>query len=101
MDAVADDLGGNEIALEDRPHQPGLTMPEWRHAIEQVRGVPRARGNPLAGLRVGGARMPERHAVAVVGQVGDEIEDAVDLGRDGDNPDVATGGGDLIEDVGA
>ena len=66
VDAVADDLGRDQVALEDGADEAGLAMAERRHAVEQVRRVTRARGDAFARLRVGGARMAERDAVAVL-----------------------------------
>ena len=39
--------------------------------------------------------------MAVVGEIGNQVEDAIDLGRDGDDPDIGAGRGDHPQDIGA
>ncbi len=98
MDAVADDLGRHVVVLEHGAGQPGGTMADGRHAIEQMRRVPGAGVDALERLFVRRARVAERHAMAVRGERADQSERAVDLGRDGDDPDVGPRRRNLVED---
>ncbi len=41
MIAIADDLGRDVVAAEDGPGQTRGAMSDWRHPIEQVRGLSR------------------------------------------------------------
>ncbi len=96
VDAVADNLGRHLVMLEDGARQPWRAMPDGRHAIEEMRGVPRAGVDALERLLVRRAGVSERHAMAVRGERADERDRALDLGRDGDDPDVGPRGRNLV-----
>ena len=74
MKAVADDFRGDLLGLENRPDQPRRAMAERRHAVEEMRRLPRARGNRGKGLIVGRRGMPERYAMPTRRQPGNQVE---------------------------
>ena len=53
----------------------------------------------LEPLRVGRSRVAERDDVTGVGEDADEVEDAVELGRNRDDGNLAARSGNLVEDV--
>ena len=97
MDAVADDLGGHLVVLEHGARQSWSAVADRRHAIEEMRGLPRAGVDALERLLVRRAGVPERHAMAVRGERADERDRALELGRDGDDPDIGPRRRDLVE----
>ena len=95
VDAVADDLRSDFVTVEDGADEAGIPMTEPAHPVEQVRRMTRAGCDRGERLLVVGAGVPERHAVTVPDEPGNQFEDAIDLGRDGDDPDVGTRALDL------
>src|SRR5207249_12334654 len=62
--AVADELGGHLVGLQNRADQTRRSVTERRHAVEEMGRVTRAGGNGLERLIVGRPGMSQRHAVA-------------------------------------
>ena len=89
------------VARQHGAGEAGLTMAERRHPIEQMRRLPRARVDRRARLRQRRARMPERHTTAARHEVRDQIERALQFGRERDDADAVAGGVDLGNDVAA
>src|SRR5262249_32781681 len=88
MNAVANQFGGDFLCLENRADEPWAAMVEWRHPVEQVRRVSRARGNGRLRLLERRARMTERYTQPVRGQPLNEIESTVDFRCDRHDADV-------------
>ena len=61
------------------PTRPGRAMAERRHAVEQMRRVPRARRDRRERLVVGRAGVAERHAMPARAEPPDQVEPAVQL----------------------
>ena len=100
MKPVANQLGRDFRRLEDGADQSGGAMMHPGHAVEQVRRLAGARGDPLERLVVRCGGVPERHAMAARGQPPNQIDAAVELGRHRDNPDVGRGPFDFVQEVG-
>ena len=97
--AVADDLRGDIVGLQHRAGEARCAMMERRHAVEEMRGLPRARRHRRDRFLVGRARVPERHAMAARGEQPHQIQTALELGRQRDDADVGRRALDLGEDV--
>ena len=97
--AVADQLGDHLVALEHRAGETRRAMADRRHAIEEMRRLPRAGANAVDRLVVGRARVSERHVMPVRDEIANQIDRAVELGRDRDDADVRARRGDFGEDV--
>ena len=89
VNAVADELRSHVLALENRGREPRRAVVERRHAIEKMRRMAGAGVDALQRLFVGGAGVPQRDVDARAASSTDQIEGAVDLRRDGHDPDVA------------
>ena len=76
-------------------------MAERRHPIEQMSGLPRARFDRRARLRQRRAGVAERHTASARHEVPNQIERAIQLGRERDDADAVAGGVDFGEDVAA
>src|SRR2546427_13026545 len=74
-------------------------MTKRRHAIEEMRGMLRARADRFERLIVGGRRVPERDSRNSRREPSNQFESAVQLRRDGDDADVGCGALDLAKDV--
>ena len=98
MHAVTDDLGHHIVVLEDSAGQARGAVPERRHAIEEVRRVPRAGVDAGERLLVRGAGMPERYVVPEATERANERQRAIDLRRNRDDADVRSGRRYLLED---
>ena len=83
--AVDDHFAGHLRGAEHGAGQARCPVRERRHAVEEVRRVPGAGIDTGPALFVGGAGMPERHAVAGGGQAGDEIQRVRQFRRQGDD----------------
>ena len=79
--AVADQLRGHVLARQHGARQSGRAMRQRRHAVEEMRGVPRAGVEGGHRLIEVGAGVAERHAVAGGAQRAHQIETALELGR--------------------
>ena len=96
MHAVTHDLGHHIVVLEDGAGQARSSMAERRHAIEEVRRVPRAGVDAGERLFVRGAGMSERYMVPEAAERANERQRAVDLRRNRDDADVGSGGRYLL-----
>jgi hypothetical protein len=99
VNAVANQLRRHVVAFEDGRSETGYAVANRCHAIEQVRRLPGAGFDPCDRLFVSGARVPERNVMTVSHQHSDEVERAVNLGRDGHDPHMRSGVGNLFEDL--
>jgi hypothetical protein len=72
---------------------------DWRHAIEQMGGLPRTRGNRRERLLVRSAGVSERNAVPARDEPPDQIECALELRRERHDPDIRCRALDFGEDV--
>ena len=98
--AIADDFRGDFVGLQHGAHQPWCAMTQRRHAIEEMRRVPRACLDRRERFVVGRARVAERHAMPTRHEPPYQIKPAIELRRHRDDPDVGRGALDLGEDVG-
>src|SRR5688572_21949538 len=97
--AVADKLGGNLMPRQDRACEPGRTMRDRGHPVEQMRRVSGAsfyRRHRDVEVRT---RMPERHDVTCCDKAPHEIDPAGQLGSDGDYADTRSGSVDDVENL--
>ena len=100
--AVADELGGDVVAREDRADQPGIAMRHRPHAIEQMRRVTwRRRRSPPAPPRTIAPEWPSDTRMPARDERADEIEPAIELGRERDDADVGAVALDDVQDVAA
>ena len=97
--AVAHQLGDDVIRFEDRARQPGRPMRRRHHAIEEMRRLARARANALEPLLVGRAGMAQRHVMTVRDETADQIDRAVQFGRDREDPHIRPRRVDFPQDV--
>ena len=98
---VADEFRGDFVGLQHRAHQPWRPVPEWRHPVEEVGRVPGARLDRREPFLVGSARVTERDAMSPRHEPADQVEPAIELGRQRDDSDVRRRALDLGEDVGS
>src|SRR5690349_22157157 len=66
-----------------------------------MRRLPRPSSDTSESVFVGRARMAERHVMTVTHEIANQINRAVEFGGDGDDPDVRSRGGNLVENLGA
>ena len=93
-------LRGDFVGLQHGAGEARRAMVQRRHAVEQMRRVPRAGGDRRERLFVGRRRVAERHAVSARREPANEIETAVELGRQRHDADVGRRARDLGEHVG-
>ena len=98
--AVANHLGRNRLVLEDGAGEARRPMAHRRHAIEEVRRLPRAGFDSCDRLLVARARVTERDSKSRADEIGDEIDRAVEPRTTVTIPTPA-GSGDLAKNVGA
>lgn len=84
-----------------RAREPGLAVVHRRHPIEQMRRLTRAGGDRREGFVVTCAGMSERHAVAALDQVRDELEATLEFWSERNDTDVWRRPLDLAQDIGA
>ena len=97
--AVADDFRRDLPGLQHGAGQTRRAMIERRHAVEEMRRLPCARCDRRGRLFEARARMPERDAVAARGQPANQLQPALQLRRERDDPDVRRPAFDLAQDV--
>lgn len=98
--AVANQLRRDLVGLQDRADQAGRPVPERRHPIEEMRGLPRPGLNRREPFLVARARVPQRHATPARDQPPHQVEAAIQLGGERHDADVRRGALDLGKDVG-
>ena len=99
MKPVADHLGRDFVGLQNCSCESGRAMVKRRHAIEQMRRLPRAGGDAGERLLEGRARVSEGYIVASRCEPSDQIEAAIKLGSDGHDADVWSRALDFAKDI--
>ena len=101
MDTVTDDFRGDLLALQHGSSKARRAMTDRRHAVEQVRRLPRAGTNGCERFLVGGARVSQRDVMSACDEPSNQVEATRELRRQCHDPDVGRRPLDLGEDVGA
>ncbi len=97
VNAVADELRGDFVGLQNRAGEAGRAMVERRHAVEQMRRLAGAGGDCRERFLVGRRRMTERHAMSARRSHATRSSAAVELRRERDDADVGRRALDLAQ----